>query len=195
MSRRDTKPEGVEDLSELAQLGASQAADVLADLIGRRVLRCAPQWHRPEDFQGREEWSTGVFCDVGGAHPGVAAVFLTALGQDGVLKALCGSDTPPREFAASALSEFGNMLSSRALSAIADRLGELLLPGLPDLATTGAASLFHERLASGEEFAETLCVESELFEEESGLRVLVVLALHEPHTLATGGEPGAASQD
>ena len=195
MKQRDQKPEGIEDLSELAQLGAIQAADVLADLIGRRVLRCAPEWHRPADFREREEWSTGVFCDVGGAHPGVAAVCLSAPGQSCVLKALCGSEAPPREFAASALSEFGNMLSSRARSAIADRLGERLLPGLPDLATTGAASLFHERLASGEEFAETLCVESELFDEEGGLRVLVVLALHEPSALATGREPGAASRD
>jgi len=193
MKRNEIEFDGQEDLGELAQRGTSSAADALADLIGCRVLRCAPDFQRPGDFRDRPEWQTGVFCDVSGAFSGVAAVFLSSEGHRGVLEALCGSEVPSREFAASALSEFGNMLNSRAISAMGDGLGALLLPGLPELATTAAASLFEERLGAEPEFTETVCVESELFEEESDLRVLMVLAFHEPSKLPLDGYPDALS--
>jgi len=187
MKHREVEVGGSEDLGALAQRGAMSAADALADLVGCRVLRCAPMFHAPDDFEERPEWETGVFCEVSGAFTGMAAVFLSSEGQRCVLKALCGSESPTREFAASVLSEFGNMLSSRAISAIGDGLGELLLPGLPELAITRGPSLFRERLTTGVEHPETLCVESELFEEDAGLRVLVVLALYEPSKLAHEG--------
>ena len=152
---------GLEGLGDLAQRGSSAAADALADLIGCRILRCAPAFHPPEDFRGRLEWDSGVFCDVGGAFAGAAAVFLCSGGQSRVVEALCGSRAPSGEFAASALSEFGNMLTSRALSAIGDGVGALLLPGLPELANSGAGAFFQDRLGAGAENADTLCVESE----------------------------------
>jgi len=187
----DMDGDGLESLGDLAQRGSSSAADALADLIGSRVLRCAPAFHRPEDFRGRLEWDAGVFCEVGGAFAGAAAVFLSAEGQRRVIEALCGSEAPSHEFAASALSEFGNMLTSRAISAIGDGLGALLLPGLPELATSAAGSFFQERLRAEEEAVNALCVESELFEEEGVLRVLLVLAFHEPSKLVLGGYPDA----
>jgi len=182
---------GLEGLGDLAQRGSSAAADALADLIGCRILRCAPAFHPPEDFRGRLEWDSGVFCDVGGAFAGAAAVFLCSGGQSRVVEALCGSRAPSGEFAASALSEFGNMLTSRALSAIGDGVGALLLPGLPELANSGAGAFFQDRLGAGAENADTLCVESELFEETGALRVLLVLAFHEPSKLLLGGYPDA----
>jgi chemotaxis protein CheY-P-specific phosphatase CheC len=123
----------VDRLRELAHIGASWAAAALAQLTGRTILKRVPIVHGPERFRRRGIWETGVFCEMEGEVSGLVAVFLSAPTRDAVVSLLCGEEEATAEVRASVLSEFGNILASQTVSAIADTVGGRILPGLPDL--------------------------------------------------------------
>ncbi len=165
----------VDRLRELAHIGASWAATAFARLAGRTILTRVPLVHGPDRFRKRGEWQTGVFCDISGAVDGLGADFMPTTTRDAVVELLCGEASPPRELVASALSEFGNILASQTVSAIADTLGARILPGLPELVIQDAETALQARMSPRHRPPAPLYIESELFDRQGEFRALHVL--------------------
>lgn len=171
--------EGIEEaevdrLRELAHIGASWAATAFARLVGRTILTRVPVVHGPERFRKRGEWETGIFCEISDGLEGLVAVFMPASTRDAVVELLCGEADPPREMVASALSEFGNILASQTVSAIADTLGARIVPGLPDLVIQSAETELQGRMSPRNGPPAPLYIESELFDRQGEFRALHV---------------------
>lgn len=165
----------VDRLRELAHIGASWAATAFARLAACTILTRVPLVHGPDRFRKRGEWQTGVFCEISGGLDGLVAIFMPAATRDAVVTLLCGESSPPRELVASALSEFGNILCSQTVSAIADTLGSRILPGLPDLVIQDAETALQARMSPRHRPPAPLYIESELFDRQGTLRALHVL--------------------
>ena len=165
----------VDRLRELAHIGASWAASAFARLAGRTILTRVPLIHGPERLRKRGDWTTGIFCDVSGGLSGVVAIFLPAPTRDAVVAMLCGEVSPPQEIFASALSEFGNILASQTVSAIADTLGAKIHPGVPDLVLRDAETALQARMSPRHRPPAPLYIESELFDRQGEFRALHVL--------------------
>jgi chemotaxis protein CheY-P-specific phosphatase CheC len=162
-------------LRELAHIGASWAANSLARLADRTILTRVPVMHGRERFRQRGEWETGIFCDIHGDLSGLIAVFLSGPAREAVVDLLCGDPAPPLEIAASALSEFGNILVSQTASAIANTLGGRIIPSLPELVMTDAESALRARLSPRHRPLPPLFIESELFDRQGRFRALHVV--------------------
>jgi chemotaxis protein CheY-P-specific phosphatase CheC len=165
----------IDRLRELAHIGASWAASAVARLATRTILTRVPVVHGPDRFRKRGEWTTGIFCDIHGGMEGLVAIFLTETARDSVVEMLCGEAAPPPEVVASALSEFGNILSSQTVSAIADTLGATILPGLPELVIRDAETALQARMSPRQHPRAPLYIESELFDRQGDFRALHVL--------------------
>ena len=162
-------------LRELAHIGASWAANSLARLANRTILTRVPILHGPERFRQRGEWDTGIFCEIEGDLSGLIAVFLSASTREAVIDLLCGDPDPPLEIAASALSEFGNILVSQTASAIANTLGGRIIPSLPELVMSDAETALRARLSPRHRPPPPLYIESELFDRQGRFRALHVV--------------------
>lgn len=183
---------GIEDeeldrLRELAHIGASWAATSFARLARCTILTRVPRVHGPDRFRKRGEWCTGVFCDFMGDFEGMVAIFLTASTRDAVVPLLCGQERPPREIAASALCEFGNILASQTVSAIADTLGGRILPGVPDLVIRDAEDALQARMSPRNRPPAPVYIESELFDRSGAFRALHVFLPRVDKVQATRG--------
>jgi chemotaxis protein CheY-P-specific phosphatase CheC len=165
----------IDRLRELAHIGASWAASAFARLAARTMLTRVPVIHGPDRFRKRGEWETGIFCDISGGLSGLVAIFLPATTRDGIVELLCGDRNPPREIAASALSEFGNILASQTVSAIADTLGTKIMPGVPQLAICDAETALQARMSPRNRPPAPLYIESEIFDRQGEFRALHVL--------------------
>lgn len=167
--------EDLDRLRELAHIGASWAANALARLADRTILTRVPILHGPERLRQRGDWDTGIFCNIEGDLSGVIAIFLAPSTREAVVDLLCGSSDPPREIAASALSEFGNILASQTASAIANTLGGRILPSIPELVLSDAESALLARLSPRHRPPPPLYIESELFDRQGRFRALHVV--------------------
>jgi chemotaxis protein CheY-P-specific phosphatase CheC len=165
----------VDRLRELAHIGASWAAGAFARLVERTILTRVPMVHGPERYKRRGEWETGILCDLTGDLSALVAVMMSARTRESVIKLLCGDPNPPREIAASALTEFGNILVSQTASAIADTLGGRILPGLPELIFTDAETALQVRMSPRRAADVPLYIESELFDRAGEFRALHVM--------------------
>ena len=171
-----TIPEAeVDRLRELAHIGASWAAAALAQLTGRTILKRGPIVHGPERFRRRGEWETGVFCEMEGEVSGLVAIILSAPTRDAVVSMLCGGAEATAEVRASVLSEFGNILASQTVSAIADTVGGRILPGLPDLVLDEAEAVLESRMWPRNAPPRPPYIESELFDRRGEFRALHVV--------------------
>ena len=94
--------------------------------------------------------------------------------NNAVVDLLCGDSCPPTEIAASALSEFGNILVSQTASAIANTLGGRIMPSLPELVLSGAEAAFEARTSPRHRPPPPLYIESELFDRQGRFRALHV---------------------
>jgi chemotaxis protein CheY-P-specific phosphatase CheC len=180
MSRRfaGIPEQELDRLRELAHIGASWAANALARLADETILTRVPVLHGPERLLRRGGWETGVFCRIGGDLEGVVAIFLSAESRRQVVELLCGAPRPPREIAASALSEFGNILISQTASAIANTLGGRIVPGVPELALADAEEALQAMVAPRHRPAPPLYIESEIFDRAGRFRALHVMLPH-----------------
>lgn len=160
---------------ELAHIGASWAASAFARLSNSTILTRVPRVHGPDRFRKRGEWSTGIFCDYSGASEGMVAIFLPDQTREAIVPLLCGQAQPPREIAASALCELGNILASQTVSAMADTLGGTILPGVPDLVYHDAEEALQARMSPRNRPPTPLYIESELFDRQGAFRALHVL--------------------
>ncbi|MDH5305671.1 MAG: chemotaxis protein CheC [Myxococcales bacterium] len=165
----------IDRLRELAHIGASWAATAFARLVGRTILTRVPLVHGPDRFRKRGEWETGIFCVIEGALDGVVAVFLPKAPRDAVLELLCKRQSPPKEMAASALTEFGSILTSQTVSAIADTIGGRILPGVPELVLENAETALQARMSPRHRPPPPLYIESELFDRQGDFRALHVV--------------------
>lgn len=162
-------------LCELANVGAGHAAGALARLIGCPV-RMDPPRLRIAARGGNGAAAalgaatSGVFFEVEGAMGGTLGVLFPPRAREALLEALVGDPDPHSEEAESALREVGNMLASHALSAVADLVGERVLPSLPVLADEAAGAVLASRQARGE----PVRIESRLVDASGGLRSLLV---------------------
>jgi len=148
----------VEELNrmrELASVGAAHAATAFAQLVGRTIVMRVPKVRGldpcPEEDAASGEvragrldsvWSTGVLFEFEGCLGALVGVFFQRSVRDVVVRRVLGEPDgclPPGS-AEAVLMELGNILVSTVASAIADTLGERLLPSIPVLAMEGAGS-------------------------------------------------------
>jgi chemotaxis protein CheY-P-specific phosphatase CheC len=165
----------IDRLRELAHIGASWAAGAFARLVERTILTRVPMVHGPERYKRRGEWTTGILCDLTGDMSALVAVMMSERTRLSIIRLLCGDENPPREIAASALTEFGNILVSQTASAIADTLGGRILPSLPELVFTDAETALQVRMSPRRNPEASLYIESELFDRAGEFRALHVM--------------------
>ena len=163
-------------LCELANVGAGHAAGALARLLGRAVwmdppkLRVAARRGREAAARALGVATSGVFFEVQGGIGGTFGVLFPRRAREALLEALLGDPDPHSEEAESALREVGNILASHALSAVADLIGDRVLPSLPVLADEAAGAV----LTTLQERGEPVRIESRLVDRDGTLRSLLV---------------------
>ena len=128
---------------ELANVGAGHAASAFAQLVGREIQMKAPELMRDDKWPQSvaDDWSSGVFFELEGCLDAVVAILFREQVRDEVVAQMLGmsSESLNRESTEGVIMELGNILVSRVASAIADTLGERLLPSIPVLALGDAA--------------------------------------------------------
>jgi len=175
----------IDRLRELAHIGASWAATAFAQIVGRTILTRVPVVYESQKFRKRGSWQTGILCEMQGSLDGVVAIMLPDSVRDAMMPMLCGREDPPLEWVASALSEFGNILASQTVSAIADTLGGRIMPGLPELVLRDAETALHARLSPRHGQPPPIYIESELFDRQGDFRALHVLIPEIPKVAAS----------
>jgi len=181
-------------LSELANIGAGHAATAFSTLTGRPIwmevprvceicdedgvvasARPGPLSHESESAD-EQEWTTGVFFEFDGYLTAVVGILFHAAASEAVVRRVAGieeGELPPHCIE-SALMEVGNILASHVASAIADTVGQRLMPSIPTLAMNSAETELDVFLAhrAGEH---PLRIECELRDEAGDLGGLLVL--------------------
>ena len=150
-----TKTE-LEALTSLAHAGAVQAAEAFAQLVGQGIEALDPiVAYGGSSATVGDPAATGVFFELEGCLDAIIGIVFPARSSDALVRRIVGIETGELEppIIESALMEVGNILASHVASAIADRLGERLLPSIPTLAMSHAQTeleTFIERAVSPE---------------------------------------------
>lgn len=169
-------------LQELANIGAGHAATAFANLTGRTIWMEVPRVCRldsvpsPAFPAGDGAWSTGVFFEFEGYLDAVVGILFSAPASERVVRQVVGmqeGELPPH-CVESALMEVGNILASHVASAIADTVGERLLPSIPTLAMDHAEAELQALLAH-RPFEHPIRIECELRERGGPVGGLLVL--------------------
>jgi chemotaxis protein CheC len=161
-------------LCELANVGAGHAAGALARLLGRPIVMDPPRVRlATRDAIAGAAFgveTTGIFFTIEGGIGGTLAILFPRRGRQALLEAILHDPDPHSEEAESALREVGNMLASHALSAVADLIGDRVLPSLPVLAEEAAGAVLESLQTHGD----PVRIESRLVERSGALRSLLV---------------------
>ncbi len=183
----DSLAADVDRVRELTSIGAGHAANALGRMLGRtcrmrvptvRVLQ-AERIHAPfvADVRGDLRHDpVGVFFEVEGGLGGVLALLLSARTCGELVTQLVGRPAAEvaADTAASALRELGNILVSHVVSAMADTLGEAVLPSVPLLATEDAPGAFASLVATRHGDHSVLRIETEISDRAGDLSALLV---------------------
>ena len=123
-----------------------------------------------------DDWSSGVFFELEGCLDAVVAILFRESVRDEVVRQMLGESEEPlsRESIEAVIMELGNILVSRVASAIADTIGERLLPSIPVLALGDAAEQL-VALCAARDFDPSLRIESEFSDREGELGGLLVM--------------------
>jgi len=173
----------IDRFAELAKVGAGQAASAFAQLVGRSIRTDVPVVVQGESLntstsseEDESRWSTGVFFEFDGCLDALVGILFPGAASEALVRRIVGIESgelaPP--VIESALMEVGNILASHVASAIADNLGQRLLPSIPTLAMENA----EEALRSFIENAlgrDAPRIESAFFDEVGELRGRLVL--------------------
>lgn len=127
----------LEALVALAEAGASQAAEAFAQLVGQPIEALAPIVASEGTTAGAgDPDATGVFFELDGCLDAIIGIVFPGRASETLVRRIVGIEQGPLEapIVESALMEVGNILASHVASAIADRIGERLLPSIPSLA-------------------------------------------------------------
>jgi chemotaxis protein CheY-P-specific phosphatase CheC len=129
-------------MRELTSVSAGHAASAFSQLTGRTIemrtpeLLLDPKW--PANVA--DDWTSGVLFEFSGCLEAVVAILFRKPVRDIVAhQMLSESAELSRESIEAVIMELGNILVSRVASAIADTVGERLLPSIPVLAFEDAA--------------------------------------------------------
>lgn len=166
-------------LSELANIGAGHAASAFAMLTGRTIRMDVPKVLERDAAPVRpaaRPWTTGVIFTFEGCIEATVAILFHAAASEMVVRRVVGmeeGELSPHVIE-SALMEIGNILASHVASAIADTIGERLLPSIPTLAMNHAEHEL-EGFVDLQAGLHPVRIESPLCDESGELRGLVVM--------------------
>ena len=175
-------------LQELANIGAGHAATAFATLTGRSIWMGVPRVSKLEADrglanalvdpaeEGGREWRMGVFFDFEGYLNALVGILFRASASEAVVRHVVGIDEGelPPHFIESALMEVGNILASHVASAIADTIGQRLLPSIPTLAMDRAEEQLHS-LVQHRDGLHPIRIDCELMDASGELGGLLVL--------------------
>ena len=169
-------------LQELTSIGAGHAATAFASLTQRPFWMGLPRVVKGEEgaltprLRRDESWSTGVFFELDGCLDALLGLLFHAEASEAVVRRVVGIDDGEiaPTWIESALMEVGNIVASHVASAIADTLGERLLPSIPSLAMNQAERALAEMLVRGPGI-DALRIECELRGGDGELGGLLVL--------------------
>lgn len=165
-------------MCELTSVGAAHAATAFSQLVGRTVQMSPPVLHENPDWPDSdlEDWSSGVLFELEGCLDSVVAILFREGVRDVVVRQMLGQPDGPlmRESIEAVIMELGNILVSRVASAIADTLGERLLPSIPVLAYEDATRQLKD-LCTASAVSPSIRVECEFADRQGDLGGLLVL--------------------
>ena len=179
---RSLKPNQLDALREVANIGAGHAATALSQMTGCTIMISVPTINIakledvPPQVSGPEEPVAAVLMHMLGdltgrtllVFPKPTAVRLAEL----MLRRPHGSSTDLGEMEQSAIKEAGNILSSAYMNALSDFMGMMLLPSPPSLAVDmSTAVLTTAYLQFGGDRDYVFCVESEFYMHDVGERL------------------------
>jgi chemotaxis protein CheC len=179
-------------LSELANIGAGHAATAFSTLTGREIWMDVPRIREiGSKAEGDtavdehsaaldESWTTGVFFVLDGCLDAIVGIMFRARASEAVVRRVVGVEegTLQEHCIESALMEVGNILASHVASAIADTLGERLLPSIPMLAMNHAEGEL-EMLLSKRPGSHPVRIECELHDADGEMDGLLLLVPEE----------------
>jgi chemotaxis protein CheY-P-specific phosphatase CheC len=162
---------------ELAAIGASLAGAAIGQLLGAIVENRVPRICAATDPTPEERWCTGILFEAEGDLAGLVAIVMPRRDCDLVAARMLGRMRPDGSLLESALREFGNIIASQTVSAMADSLGATILLSIPTLVTEDAGvvlrSLIDRRGAK-------LRVEIDLHDRGGAVDALLVFAPDPP---------------
>ena len=171
---RSLKPNQLDALREVANIGAAHAATALSTMTGATIMISVPTINIarleevPPQIAGPEEPVAAVLMNMLGdltgrtllVFPNPTAVRLSEL----MLRRPKGSSNGLGELEQSAIKEAGNILSGAYMNALSDFMGMMLLPSPPSLAVDmSSAVLTTAYLQFGSDRDYVFCVESEFY--------------------------------
>lgn len=135
----------IDRLAELVAVGARRAAAAFAQLVGEPIAAVEPivlAQGISHPFDDPE--ATGVFFELDGCLDAIVGIVFPGPASEILVRRIVGIETGPLEapIVESAIMEVGNILASHVASAVAEELGERLLPSIPSLAMAGAYEEF-----------------------------------------------------
>lgn len=173
-------------LQELTNIGAGHAASAFAMLTGRKVWMTVPRATKlapgdpligpPARRGAPEEWTTGVFFEFEGYLDAVVGILFRSSASEEVIRCVVGMEEGELSptIIESALMEVGNILASHVASAIADTVGERLLPSIPTLAMNHAEHQLRE-LVAHRKGTHPVRIECELIDGEGEIGGLLIM--------------------
>ena len=175
MSTRHSRPDR---MRELTSVSAGHAASAFSQLTGGRTIKIrTPELVRDPKWPASvaDEWSSGVLFEFEGCLEAVVAILFREPVRDGVAREMLGQSAElTRENIEAVIMELGNILVSRVASAIADTVGERLLPSIPVLAFEDAAEQL-TALCAARGVDPSVRIECEFADREGELGGLLVL--------------------
>lgn len=180
----------VSDLKQAVVQGLAAAESALSELLGRPVQASLISVTEAELSQVDASWLSGddvavaLYQYFDGSLAGHCLLLMEPDAAAAVSRQLwdatgagAGTAAPAREETDhSALLEFGNILTGRFLSGMADHLQIEVLPAPPARTVDTAAALFNSLLAAGAQFSRRIVTVAAAFSVE-GLPIPVTLAL------------------
>jgi chemotaxis protein CheC len=179
---RNLKPNQLDALREVANIGAGHAATALSQMTGGTIMISVPTINIarleevPPQVSGPEEPVAAVLMHMLGdltgrtllVFPKPTAIRLSEM----MLRRPQGSSVDLGELEQSAIKEAGNILSGAYMNALSDFMGLMLLPSPPSLAIDMSdAVLTTAYLQFGSDRDYVFCVESEFFLQDIGERL------------------------
>lgn len=169
-------------LQELTSIGAGHAATAFSQLTGQPFWMGVPHVTKGDEgalapqMLTEQTWSTGVFFELEGCLDATLGLLFHADASEAVVRRVVGIDEGEiaPTWIESALMEVGNIIASHVASAIADTLGERLLPSIPSLAMNHAEQALAQLLVDGPGL-DALRIECRLMGGEGRLGGLLVL--------------------
>ena len=171
---RSLRPNQLDALREVANIGAGHAATALSTMTGGTIMISVPTINIarleevPPQISGPEEPVAAVLMNMLGdltgrtllVFPKPTAMRLSEL----MLRRPQGSSKDLGELEQSAIKEAGNILSGAYMNALSDFMGLMLLPSPPSLAvdmSTAVMTTAYLQFGSDKDFV--FCVESEFY--------------------------------